>query len=133
MQRAAAARVAQAKALFTQRRERLEAKFFTHASESGRPRGLAWTNCDFQDETLFARDRKSGDLRALVGVTISFEAIEGEGMEDNPNVGNLRAATSVFYYDGQEWSTTGRAIFNLEPSDALDHYAHELERLEEGK
>jgi hypothetical protein len=98
---------------FHLRREWLEAHFLTLASQSGSPRGLQWVDCDFDDAVSFARDRNTGRLRALVGVTISFEAVVGGGMEDNPNVSNLRAATAIFYLDGESWSTTGRAIFNL--------------------
>lgn len=116
--------------IFYRRREWAEAKFLTLASESGKPRGLAWVDCEFDNGVSFARDRESGDLRALVGVTISFEAIEGGGMEDNPNVGNLRAATAVFRFNGQDWTTDGRAIFNLNPTQAIEHFQHELEMVD---
>jgi hypothetical protein len=120
----------QARKQFHLRREWLEANFLTIASQSGKPRGLAWVDCDFDDAVSFARDRHTGRLRALVAVTIQFEAVEGGGMEDNPNVGNLRAATAVFYLDGEAWSTTGRAIFNLNPEQAIEHYGQELEHVE---
>src|SRR3954463_10520550 len=58
-----------AKRLFHLRREWLEARFFTMASSSGKPRGLAWVDADFEDDVSFARDRGSGQLRAFVGVT----------------------------------------------------------------
>ncbi|HAY78894.1 MAG TPA: hypothetical protein DCY79_03730 [Planctomycetaceae bacterium] len=116
--------------IFYRRREWAEAKFMTLASESGKPRGLAWVECEFDNGVSFARDRESGDLRALVAVTISFEAIEGGGMEDNPNVGNLRAATAVFRFDGNDWTTDGRAIFNLNPLQAIEHFQHELETVD---
>ena len=67
---------------FHHKRERLEAKFYDLASHSGKPRGLEWTSCDFDDDVVYARDRSSGQLSAFVGVTISFDAIEGGGMED---------------------------------------------------
>ena len=115
---------------FPLRREWLEARFLTLASESGKPRGLVWVDCDFDNRVSFAKDRQSGHLRALVGVTIRFEAEEGGGMEDNPNVGNLRAATAVFEFDGREWNTQGRAIFNLDPDQAIEHFQAELETAE---
>ncbi len=115
---------------FHLRREWLEAHFLKLASDSGKPRGLAWAECDFQDGVAFARERHTGHLRALVGVTISFEALEGGGMEDNPNVGNLRAATAIFRFDGIEWTTDGRAIFNLNPAEAIKYYENELEFVE---
>lgn len=110
---------------FQRRREWLEARFMTLVERSGKPRGLRWVNCDFDDEVAFARDRSTGRLRALVGVTIQFEAIEGGGMEDVEAVGNLRAATVVFRLDGPEWETDGRALFNLSPSQTIEHQALE--------
>lgn len=120
----------QARKQFHLRREWLEAHFLTLAAQSGKPRGLQWVDCEFDDAVSFARDRNTGRLRALVGVTISFEAIVGGGMEDNPNVSNLRAATAIFYLDGEAWSTTGKAIFNLNPEQAIEHFGQELEHVE---
>jgi hypothetical protein len=120
-------RMAEARRSFQLRREWLEADFLTLASSSGRPRGLGWANCDFSNEVCFARDRATGNLRALVGVTIQFEAIEGGGMEDVEAVVNLRAATAVFQFEGDHWETAGRAIFNLNPDETIRHFQHELE------
>jgi hypothetical protein len=119
-----------ARKLFHLRRERLEHRFFVLAAQSGKPRGLEWVDCDFEDEVSFARDRHTGRLRALVGVTIRFQALAGGGMEDNPNVGNLRAASAVFLMDGDDWSTDGRVLFNLNPVQAIEHFRQELEMVE---
>lgn len=115
---------------FQLRREWLEARFVAIASQSGKPRGLEWVDVDFDNGVSFARDRSTGRLRALVGVTIQFRAVEGGGMEDNPNVHNLRAASAVFMHDGNEWSTDGRAILNLNPAQAIEHFSRELEVVE---
>jgi hypothetical protein len=119
-----------ARKLFHLRREWLEARFFTLAAKSGKPRGLEWVDCEFEDPVSFARDRHTGQLRALVGVTIKFRAVEGGGMEDNPNVANLRAASAVFYFDDDEWSSDGRVVFNLNPAQAILHFRQELEMVE---
>lgn len=116
----------QARKKFQLRREWLEARFFTIASQSGKPRGLEWVECDFGDEVLFAQDRQTGGLRAFVAVTVSFRAIEGGGMEHNPNVGNLRSASSVFQLEGDEWGTSGRVVFNLNPAQAVEYFGKEL-------
>ena len=128
--RRAETEIQRARQLFHRRREWLEARFLTLAAQTGKPRGLAWVDCDFQDEVAFARDRTTGELRALVGVTIRFKAIEGGDMEDNPNVHNLRAATAVFRMDRLTWATDGRAIFNLNPAEAIQHFQHELETVD---
>lgn len=119
-----------ARQLFHLKREWLEAHFMTLASHSGKPRGLTWVDCDFSDGVHFARDRHSRQLRALVGLTIRFEAVEGGDMEDNPNVKNLRAATAVFRMDRDQWITDGLAVFNLSPEQTIRHFQHELEELD---
>jgi len=108
-------------------RERLEAKFFQIASASGKPRGLRWISCDFDDDVSYARDRRTGELCAFVAVTIGFEAVEGGGMEHVEAVGNLRAATAEFRLRAGRWQTDGRAIFNLNPTEAIDYYRDNLE------
>lgn len=119
-----------ARETFQLRREWLEADFVRQASASGKPRGLHWVDCDFEDSVEFARERKTGRFRALVGVTISFEAIEGGGMEDVEAVANSKAATVVFRLDGPEWQADGRAYFNLSPLQTIEHYNQELETAE---
>jgi hypothetical protein len=107
-------------------RERLEAKFFELASHSGKPRGLRWTECDFDNDVTYARQKSSGQLCAFVSVTIAFEAVEGGFMEGVEAVGNLRAATSVFHRNETRWDTDGRALFNLSPSEAINYYQENL-------
>lgn len=121
------ARLARARQQFKLQRERLEARFFSLAASSGKPRGLRWVDCDFDNLVTYARDRKSGQLSAFVGVTISFEAIEGGLMEGVEAVGNLRAATAVFIYGQQGWETQGRVMFNLNPSEAIAYYVSLVE------
>jgi hypothetical protein len=119
-----------ARKLFHLRREGLEHRFFVLAAQSGKPRGLEWVDCEFEDKVSFARDRHNGRLRAFVGVAIRFQAVEGGGMEDNPNVDNVRAASAVFLLDGDDWSTEGRVLFNLNPAQAIEHFRQELEVVE---
>ena len=127
LQRCSRAVTEKAREEFRIRREWLEAEFVKQASRSGKPRGLAWADCDFENEVCFARDRVSGELRALVAVTIRFEAIVGGGMEHVEAVSNLRSATAVFLYSHSHWHTDGRAVFNLSPHETIRHFAHELE------
>ena len=111
---------------FHRQRERLEAKFVELAAASGKPRGLRWTDCSFDDDVTYARHRQTGELCAFVAVTIAFEAVEGGGMEDVEAVGNLRAATAVFRLGRGRWQTDGRAIFNLNPAEAIAYYQDNL-------
>jgi hypothetical protein len=128
--RSEAGRLARASAIFHLRREWLEADFVTLASRTGKPRGLDWGDCEFCDQVAFATDRTTRQLRAFVSVSVSFQAVQGGDVEDNPNGTNLRAATAVFMFDGRRWTTDGRAIFNLEPLEAIEHFQHELELVE---
>jgi hypothetical protein len=122
--------VPEARALFARQREHLEAKFFQAASHSGKPRGLRWKGCEWGSGVTFARERATGKLAALIGVTIRFEAVEGGDMEGLPAVGNLRHASAVFFFDRGRWHTVGRALFNLSPDEALEHFKNQYQRLE---
>ena len=115
---------------FRRQREVLEAKFFDLAAASGKPRGLRWVDCDWLETVTFARDRQTGLLTAFVAVNISFEAIEGGDMEDVSAVSNIRDAAAVFHYQKGNWGTGGRALFNMNPNDALDRLQGQFEPLQ---
>ena len=63
------------------RREWLEAAFVSVASERSKSRDLVWADCEFDSPVSFVRDRDTGQLRALVGVTISLQTRESGGLE----------------------------------------------------
>src|SRR5690606_25997461 len=94
--------------------------FLAVANATGKPRGLRWKSCDLEGEPIFARDRASGEIFALAGATIGFEAIAGGDMEDVEAVGNIRYISAVFVFRDGRWQTDGRAIFNLEPAQAME-------------
>ena len=48
-------------------------------------------------------------------------------MESVEAVENRKAATVLFRLDGPEWEPDGRAYFNLNASEIIAHYPHELE------
>jgi hypothetical protein len=120
---------ARAREAFRLQRERLETLFFQAASATGKPRGLRWKKCAFDDSVELARERRTGELFALVPVTISFEAIEGGPMEGVEAVGNLRSATAVFTYTRGHWETVGKAVFNMDPAQTIVHFGHQYERV----
>jgi hypothetical protein len=123
----AAYRVERALRDFVRDHDELQATFLQVAGASGKPRGLAWKQCDFNDGLLLARDRANGDMVGLIGVTISFAAIAGGGMEEVEAVGNLRAATAVLTWKHGQWTTEGRTVFNLEPRQVLESYRDSLD------
>lgn len=119
----------QARRSFRLQREVLEAKFFELASLSGKPRDLRWLDCDWLEAVTFARDRQTGLLTAFVAVNIRFEAVEGGDMEGVAAVGNIRDAAAVFHYQAGRWGTGGRALFNMNPADALQRLQGQFDAL----
>lgn len=117
---------------FRLQREQLEARFFDLASLQGKPRGLRWLECDWQNAVTFARDTRSGLVTAFVAVNIRFEAIEGGDMEDVEAVGTVRDAAAVFHYRRGNWGTGGRALFNMNPEDALSRLVGQFEPVSAG-
>jgi hypothetical protein len=124
-----AVQVERARELFKLQRERLEAQFLKAAAATGKPRGLRWKDCDWEDAVEFVRERKTGQIAALVAVTISFEAIEGGDMEGVAAVGNLRNASAVFFFHRGHWMTVGKAVFNMNPNEAVAHFKNQYERV----
>jgi len=118
-----------ARELFKLQRERLEAQFLGAAAKTGKPRGLRWIDCQWEDGVAFVRERQTGQFAALIGVTIQFEAIPGSDMEGLPAVGNLRNASAVFFFHGGHWQTVGKAVFNMNPDEAVRHFQNQYERL----
>jgi hypothetical protein len=119
-----------ARELFLLQRERLEAHFLKAAAATGKPRGLRWKDCDWESEVIFARERQSGQLAALISITIQFEAVPGGDMEGVPAVGNLRNASAVFFFHRGHWHTVGKAIFNMNPDEAVAHFKTQYERVD---
>jgi hypothetical protein len=114
--------VERARELFVLQRERLEAKFVTVASAGGLPRGLRWKDCSFENDLELARDRQTGKLVALIPVAIQFEAVEGGDMEGVPAVEYAKNASAVFYFERGQWVTTGKAVFNMNPDEVIQHF-----------
>jgi hypothetical protein len=122
-----------ARARFVEEFPALGDRFFATASSSGKPRGLRWKSCEWEPTTAFARERSSGRLVALVGVTVGFEAIEGGDMEELPAVGMPRNATAVFFWERGAWRTMGKVVFNLNPDEVVTHFGKEYEAMPETK
>ena len=119
-----------AREAFKLQRERLEARFLAAAAATGKPRGLRWKEIEWERDVVFARERQTGQLAALVPITISFEAIEGSDMEGLPAVANLRNASAVFFFQRGQWNTVGKAIFNMNPGEAIEHFKNQYDRIE---
>lgn len=126
-----AEKLARAQRDFHRQREFLEARFIERAAASGKPRGLRWSDVDFDDDVIYARDRRTRRLKALVAIEVCFEAVEGGGMEEVEAVSNVRAATAEFLHDGARWTTEGKVYFNLVPAATVKYLATDLELVAE--
>ena len=92
-------------------------------------RSLRWKAIEWERPVEFAREKATGKLAALVGITIQFEAVEGSDMEGLPAVGNLRNASAVFFFQKGNWLTVGKAVFNMNPNEAVHHFSNQYERV----
>ena len=113
--------------LFRQQREHLEARFLDMAQSIGKPRGLRWLDCEWFDTVTFARDRQTKLLTAFAGINIRFEAIEGGDMEDVAAVSTVRDAVAVFHFHQGIWGTGGKALFNMNPQEAIERLVAQFE------
>jgi hypothetical protein len=114
---------------FRLQRERLEAQFIKAARATGKPRGLRWQDCQFESAVEFVRDKKTNEIAALVEIIVQFEAVKGSDMEDNPNVDAQRSASAVFFFHAGHWRTVGKAVFNMNPQQAVEHFKNQYERV----
>lgn len=103
---------------FDSRRDLLFEQFFDAAVLAGAPRGLRWVRCEWLPDRVLLRDKASGQFNLLVGVNISFAAIEGGEMEGVAAVSMIRDACAVFQWNNGTWETSGKALFNMSPTDA---------------
>jgi hypothetical protein len=101
------------------RQSDLTTKFLAAANATGKPRGLRWISCELQGQPIFATNDATDEIFGLSGATIGFEAIPGGDMEEVEAVGDIRYVTAIFQYRNGKWQTDGRAIFNLEPTQAV--------------
>lgn len=124
---ARALRLSQAKRRFHVQREWLEAKFIQLAESHANPNAPRWTDCTFADDVSYVRNRATGELSALVAVTIASEGCDRSFASTADTVGNLQAGTAVFRFDHDHWETDGRAILNLSPTEAVRHYGEDIE------
>jgi len=121
------ARLAEACRDFHLQRERLEVKFMILGMVEDRGAEDRWSDCRFDDDVAYARNRDSGELSALVAVTLHLDEPFDPLMIENELGDSSCEATAVFRFDGRHWDTEGRAIFNLTPTEAIHFFERDLE------
>jgi hypothetical protein len=130
-QRARRLRILRAQRRFHTEREWLEAKFVRLATTAPGQDVPRWADCSFADDVSYARSRSTGELAALVAVTLAGESHEFAAPSAGDMIGNLQAGTAVFRFDGTHWATDGRAILNLSPSETIHRFRDDLEKIDE--
>ena len=103
---------------FQAQQQELQQEFLRLAKQSGKPRGLRWSGCDWLPSLALVHDTNSGMLTLFQSVNLSFEAIEGGDMEDVEAVSTIRDGSAVFHHHDGRWGTGGRVLFNMDPQTA---------------
>jgi hypothetical protein len=104
-------RVESARALFHQRREWLEARFITALSQSEPVEAERWEDAQWQDEVLWARDRQTHHVLALVCVEFEVEPFDLSPM--------ARHATVIFEFRAGHWCADGKRMDEVRPFEAV--------------
>jgi hypothetical protein len=102
-----------ARALFRLQREGLEARFLASIARLDPIERLRWEEARWHDDVVWARDRQSRRLLALVGV--HFDADPIRSFPDEPP----RHATALFEFRKGRWNADGRHIDELRPDEAF--------------
>jgi hypothetical protein len=127
------ARFTQARKGFHQQREWLEVQFLQLVETQAKPESPKWASCEFDDPVSYVRHRSTGELSAFVAVTLALESVSKPSASATDLIGNLRVGTAVFRFDKDHWSTDGRVILNLSPSEAIRFYQNDFEMVGQEK
>ena len=99
------------RALFHQRREWLEARFISALGRVDAVEGQRWETAQWHDEVLWARDRQTRCLLALVCVHFEpgpFELFQAR-----------RLATALFEFRKGQWCADGKSLDEMRPDEAV--------------
>jgi hypothetical protein len=99
-----------ARAQFHIEREWLEARFISVLNRTDPTEAQRWENAHWHDEVLWARDRRTRFLLALVCVQFEPEPFD---------VTAPRHATAVFEYRRRRWRVDGRRLDEVRPDEAI--------------
>jgi hypothetical protein len=105
--------VDRARELFRPQREWLEARFLSALGKSDPLERLRWEDAHWHDEILWARDRKTRVLLALIGV--HFDGPEFDPLGESPS----RHATALFEFRRGRWVAEGKRLDEVRPDEAV--------------
>jgi hypothetical protein len=101
-----------ARELFRRQRESLEFRFLGALARTEPLERIRWEDAHWHDEVIWARDRQSRRLLALIGVQFDINPFDTD--EDQPE-----HATALFEYRAGHWHADGRHLDALQPSEAF--------------
>ena len=102
-----------ARDLFRQQREWLEAKFLAALGKVDPIERLRWEEAHWHDEVLWARDRQTRRLLALIGV--HFDSNPFEDLSDSSS----RHSTALFEFRKGRWFAEGKRLDEIRPDEAV--------------
>jgi hypothetical protein len=102
-----------ARELFRQRREWLEADFLGAMGKIDPAERLRWEDARWHDEILWARDRQTRRLLALIGVHF------GSGLFDDLPDPSTRHATALFEFRKGRWHAEGKRLDEIRPDEVV--------------
>ncbi len=105
--------VDQARLLFRQQREWLEARFLKAMGTADPIERLRWEDANWHDEVIWARDNQTRRLLALV--EIHFDSPSEEESTEPPTL----HATALFEYRRGRWIADGKRLDATRPADAM--------------
>ncbi|MHC5537289.1 hypothetical protein ACYOEI_03520 [Singulisphaera rosea] len=102
-----------ARDLFRQQREWLEARFLGALGKIDQIERLRWEDAHWHDEILWARDRQTRRLLALIAV--HFDSNPFDDLPDSP----LRHSTALFEFRKGRWVAEGKRLDEIDPDEAV--------------
>jgi hypothetical protein len=102
-----------ARELFRQQREWLEARFLGALAKVDPAERVRWEEAHWHDEVLWARDRQTRRLLALIGV--HFDAAPFDDLAE----ATPRHATALFEFRKGRWCAEGKRLDEIRPDEAV--------------
>ena len=99
---------------FRYQREGLEARFLSALERTEPIEKLRWDDARWRDDVVWARDRRTRRILALVGVSFENEPF-GNAYTEPP----ARHATALFEYRKGTWVAEGKRIDEIRPHEAF--------------
>jgi hypothetical protein len=100
-----------ARASFRKKREWLEARFISVLNRANPIEGQRWESAHWHDEVLWARDRQTRDLLALVCVHFEPEPFELPS--------TTTYVTVLFEFRKGHWCAEGKRLDEMRPDEAI--------------